>query len=91
MFSVEYHQEIVKFWQERANKLEKLYQELDPENVAEFAQEYRERKNMAQAASQFINMFFCNMVVGTYKLQKKVDNERIAELVVKIDNRIQNL
>ena len=91
MFAPEYLHEIVKFWQDRAKTLEELYHELEPENAAEFAKEYRERKNMAQAASQFIHKFFGEMLVGTYKLQKKVNNERIAELVVKIDNKIQKL
>ena len=87
MYSMEYRIEIIKFWQERANKLKEYIQELDRENSAEIDSKYREIKLMAQNVSEFMETFFNEKLL----ISLKVDNieEVVEEIHYKIQKHIQ--
>lgn len=86
MFDTEYRTEIVLFWQNRADDLEKQVNKLSPENRAESDAEFREIKNMAQSASEFLNKFFGERLLMT------IDTKRpqYKSIVTEIDQKIQS-
>ncbi len=93
MFSLEYMIEVVQYWQERAKQLEALILQLTPENIGELALEYRDKKNMAQTASEFIRSFLLEDLLGRIDLEKTPEEIRksVETLAVEIDRRIQGL
>lgn len=84
MFGSNYIAEIVNFWEVKAKNLKKLIEKISIENRVELDEKYREIKNMAQAASEFLTNLFNG------KLLKIVDTESLEceSIAVAIDNKI---
>ena len=87
MFDLNYIAEIVNFWEVKARDLEKLIKNISIENRVELDEKYREIKNMAQAASEFLAKLFNG------KLLKKVDPKSLdcESIALDIDNRINQV
>jgi len=84
MFDVTYWVDIVLYWQEYTLKLKKKIDQLDRENSAELDAKYRDIKNMAQSASEFLNSSFNEKLLGIIIPEKP----KVEEVITRIDNLI---
>lgn len=85
MFKAEYWADIVMFWQEQADNLKQKIEKLSRENSAGLDLKYRDIKNMAQNADEFLQVFFNNFLLGTLNPEEP----QINKIVEEIDSKIQ--